>query len=224
MPRQRHIVPEVDFDLENLVEDKDICELYKHFTYIVSIFGSTTIYYLSFFVESCNDEYQSYINSIIFIKCFCLYNSTYLEMIHHIIQLFGVCVAENIKICDNNGVIAVKAIDGILVTPIFQNIKFYFKIPKESMAYNMLDVVAGLFFLYYRLQFNYVVWSGILSNSLDFIVEENNFIYKNTTKKLFELGMYIITFMNVYWMYLHIKKMHKNITKHLKKNRLYYHI
>lgn len=216
MPRQRHIEPDIDFDLENLVKDKDLCELYRHFTYIVSIFGSAAIYYLSFFVESCNDEYQSYIKTIIFVKCFCIYDSTPMEIIHHIVQLGLTYLGDSMKICDNNGVIVVKAIDGILVTPIFQNIKYYFKIPKESMAYNMLDVVAGLFFFYYRLQFNYVVWSGILSNSLDFVIEENNFIYKNTTKKLFELGMYIITFMNVYWMYLLIKKMNKKYNKTLK--------
>ena len=138
-----------------------------------------------------------------------------MELLHHSVQFGLTCLGDSMKICDSNGVIVVKVIDSIFITPIFQNIKHYFNVPKGSIMYNLLDGMFVYTFVYYRLQFNYVVWSGILSKALDFAIEHNNIIYKDT-KIMFELGMYIITFMNVYWMYLILKKVNKKYYKTLK--------
>ena len=216
VPRQKHIEYDTDFELEDIVEFEDICELYRHFTYIVSIFGSLAIFCLSFFVESCDDVYQNYINTIIFVKSFCVYGSTPIEYVHHVLQLGLTCIGNNMKVCDENGVFVFKVIDSILVTPMFQNIKYYFNVQKGTIMYNSLDAMFVYTFFYYRIQFNYVVWSGILSNALDFTIEENNIIYKETTKIVFKIGMYILTFMNVYWMYLILRKVNKKYYKTLK--------
>lgn len=216
MPRYRHRITDIEYEYSNSIIYEDVCELYKHFTYIVSIFGSIAIYFNSFYVERCGDNYQNYINYIVLLKCFCLYGSSPLELIHHVVQFALILMVGKFEICNDDTFYSIQKMNKIFITPVFQNIKFYFQIPKESIIYTSLDLMFVLTFVYYRLQFNYGIWSGIFYRGINFAIEENNFIFKDTAKTICNSGCYIVSLMNVYWMFLIIKKVYKKYNKTLK--------
>ena len=178
-----------------------IINIYKHFTYFGSIISSLIVIVCLPYLSSCGDNIHRLLSQILSLKCFFLYNSTLLELIHHIItfKLNMIIKPINIVYCDDNILNAIYISHAILITPIFNNIKFYMK---DKKIKNILNLLTFISFFYYRGKFNYYYW---FSNGLEII---DRYIMLNTTKTrilydiiICRLIINIICLMNVYWSY-----------------------
>lgn len=182
---------------------KHIKNTYKHITYIGSISCSFLIFILLPYLNHTGSNIHLIIHNLGLLKCFFLYDSSFIEIIHHFLQYYGFKILFNSNIiCYNPDSISVlKKIYYILFTSIFNNIKIY--VPKQNEKIrSLLDICTFIFFFYYRIQFNYVMWFG------DGIIHINNYllINDNIKNKLLvfislKIILNIICLMNVYWGY-----------------------
>ena len=135
---------------------------WKHYivwciTYCGSIFSSFAIMLLLCGFKDCGDWYQHNIDYFVTLKCFFLYDSTKLELIHHAIQYFLIQVfqAKSNMFCAPYILTNYKLGYAMMITPMFQNIKKYIK-PSEQNHNQILDYLT--FFRFYMFVENSIMF------------------------------------------------------------------
>ena len=184
-----------------------------HITYCGSIFSSFAIMLLLCGFKDCGDWYQHNIDYFVTLKCFFLYDSTKLELIHHAIQYFLIQVfqAKSNMFCAPHILTNYKLGYAMMITPMFQNIKKYIK-PSEHNHNQILDYLTFFSFLYVRGRFNYVYLFGNGTIGInDFIIMNFDPIYHFYILIGVHIGMITICGMNVYWGYKICKNFYTNV-------------
>ncbi len=195
-----------------------ISNIYKNVTYIGSISSSFMIYILLFFFNQCGSNVHIAIHYLALFKSFLLYDSSYLELLHHYIQYYSLQLLFNsdIKYCNENTIKTLKIVYYLLVTHIFNNIKFYVPI-QYIKTRAVLDGLTAIIFFYYRTQFNYNFWIGDGFYAMnDYINMNNNIKNKIYTSFITQFIFHIFCLMNIYWGYKIIKILNYKITKYIK--------
>ena len=191
-----------------------VTNIYKHITYCGTISASILIYYNTFFMDTFDINLHKKTLSLVFFKSFMLYDSTPVEYIHHIIQLFLSCAFyySLYNIHDDTMYVnkAYKLTYCILFTPVFNNIKFY--VPTNYTKLRLsLDAMTAFFFFYYRTQFSYFWLSKNGSQLLSDLFGKYS--------PIFDTSVYILTGMNVYWGYKIINIIKNKTLKMIKINK-----
>ena len=78
--------------MENIIQKinyKNIKNTYKHITYIGTISCSFFIFILLPYLNYFGSNIHHIIHYLGLLKCFFLYNSSYIEIIHHLLQYYG---------------------------------------------------------------------------------------------------------------------------------------
>ena len=148
-----------------------------------------------------------------------MYDSSYLELVHHYIQYYSANLIfnSNIKHCNLNIVDALNITYSILITPVFNNIKYY--VPANYKYSRLcLDICNCISFFYYRTRFNYHFWiSHGFETMGEYILMNPNIQNKIQTEFIERFIFNIICFMNIYWGYKIIRILKYklcNIIKH----------
>lgn len=180
-----------------------ICNIYKHVTYIGSISSSFIIYFLLYFLNDCGSNIHTLIHYFVLFKSFLLYDTSYLELLHHYIQYYSANLIfnSNIKYCNPNIVHSLNITYSILITPVFNNIKYY--VPSNYKYSRLgLDICTCISFFYYRTIFNYHFWIGNgFESSGEYILINPNIQNKIQMEFIQRFIFNIICFMNIYWGY-----------------------
>ena len=195
-----------------------IANVYKNVTYIGSISCSFIIYMLLFFFNQCGSNVHNAIHHLALFKSFLLYDSSYLELLHHYIQYYSLQLLfnPNIQNCNENIINGMKIVYCLLFTPIFSNIKYYVPANQINVRF-MLDIFGSIAFFYYRTQFNYYFWINNGFQSMDDYINMNDAIKNKVYTSLVSHFIFnIFCLMNVYWGYKIIKILNYKITKYIK--------
>lgn len=180
-----------------------ISEIYKHITYIGTITSSFMIYVLLQYFNQCGSNVHVAIHYLALFKSFLLYDSSYLELLHHYIQYYCIRLLfnPNIKHCSVDTIKSMKTAYCLLFTHIFNNIKIY--IPRKHKKIRVgLDVLTLITFFYYRTQFNYYYWIGDGFYGIDSYININNNIKNKITASIISHVIFnIFCLLNVYWGY-----------------------
>ena len=196
-----------------------ICNIYKHVTYIGSISSSLIIYLLLFFLNDCGSNIHALIHYLVLFKSFLLYDSSYLELLHHYVQYHSANLIfnSNITNCNPDIVNSLNITYCILFTPIFNNIKYYVPLNYKYSRLG-LDLCTTISFFYYRSQFNYHFWfSNGFKSMGEYITINKNIENKIQTEIIEYIAFNLLCFMNVYWGYKIIRILKYklcNIIKH----------
>ncbi len=194
-------------------------KIYENITYIGSISASLIIYILLYFFNQCGTNSHIGIHYLALIKCFLLYNSSYLELLHHYIQYYSLQLLfnPNIDNCNEDTIKGMKIIYYLLFTPIFNNIKYYIPLNYPKIRFT-LDGLTCIAFFYYRVQFNYYFWIDNGFTAMNNFININDNIQNKVYASIVLQSIFnIFCFMNVYWGYKIIKILKYklcNIIKH----------
>lgn len=185
---------------------------YKHITYIGSISFSFIIFLLLPYMQNCGDFYHSIIHYLLLCKSFFLYDSSILEVLHHIIQYKSSILLYHNE-CNSNIMISLKTCYSVLFTPIFNNLKFYVHQEDKYFRY-FLDLGTFFSFFYFRTKFNIMFWFGNGFASIDEYILFNDAIQdKIHSQVIARLMFHTFCLLNCYWGYkilnfLKIKTLH----------------
>lgn len=188
--------------MNQINEIKKIINLsYYHITYCGSIFCSAIIWFLTQGFTQCGDPFHNYIYYLIKLKSFFLYDSTSLEYLHHFLQYFvnDMFYSNKYIICNPNIIETYKIGYGVLITPIFNNIKNYYNPSSKNVRF-LLDIMTFISFIYYRFKWNYCYLFGNGMNAV------NQYIFYNIEPfyhYLFYIivhpSLFLFCMMNFYW-------------------------
>ena len=145
-------------------------------------------------------------------KSFCVYDSSPLEYFHHVLQ-FYIMYSNPASYMQECSLAMKHMLDigyAIHITPIFQNIKIYFK-PSDKIKI-LLDTCTCISFLLVRGRFNYYyLFSGGSRNVTYYIYNYTPQEYVNITYYMLHLSLCLICFMNFFWGYKIINKLQERV-------------
>lgn len=185
-----------------------INKIMYHFTYGGTIGSSFLVWVLLFFFKECGSFSHRALHWLTMLKCFCLYDSTPLEYFHHAVQFYIISSnpINSMEVCPDNVKTMLYMGYSLLTTPMFQNMKIYFK-PNDKIKL-ILDGCTFFSFLYVRGKFNYYYLLGDGYEHLSYFVYNHTYKeYVNITYYLLHLSLYLICFMNFFWGYKILNKL-----------------